>query len=398
MPLVVHITTVPASLVFLDGQVAFMRERGFEVVAISSPGPELDAFGQRESVRVVGVPMPRRITPLRDLASVLRLWRTLTDLSPDIVHAHTPKGGLLGMIAGTMAGVPVRIYHMRGLPLMTATGLRAVLLTATEKVSCALAHEVLCVSHSLREVALERGLCPPDRIRVLGAGSGQGVDARGRFDPARSAGERARVRAELGIPSDALVYGFVGRIVRDKGIVELAEAWQRVREEVPSAHLILAGVREAKDPVPASTMGMFERDPRVHELGFCGDTPALYSALDVVVLPTYREGFPNVPLEAAAMGIPVIATRIPGCVDAVLDGETSILVAPRNASDLAAAMEHYAAEPELRARHGQAGRHRALHEFDRPRVWSRIADLYDRTLECAGHAPARDAHSAVGAA
>lgn len=363
-----------------------MRERGFDVVAISSPGPELDAFGEREGVRVVGVPMPRRITPLRDLASLLRLWRALSELNPDIVHAHTPKGGLLGMLAGTLAGAPVRIYHMRGLPLMTATGFKAVLLTATEKVSCALAHEVLCVSHSLRDVALERRLCGPDRIRVLGAGSGQGVDARGRFDPARSAGARERVRAELGIPTDALVYGFIGRIVRDKGIVELAEAWPQLREQLPTAHLVLAGVREPQDPVPPEVLKVFERDPRVHELGFRSDTPAVYSALDVVVLPTYREGFPNVPLEAASMGLPVIATRIPGCVDAVSDGRTGILVEPRDARDLAAAMRGYALAPDLRRRHGEAGRQRVLRRFERTRVWASIAECYDRVLHREPHA------------
>jgi glycosyltransferase involved in cell wall biosynthesis len=377
MPLVrvAHVTTVPLALMFLEGQAAFMRARGIELVAISSPGEELDRYGVREGVQVHAIPMERRITPFRDVLALTRLVARLRALDPDVVHAHTPKGGLLGTIAACLAGVPTRIYHMRGLPFTTATGVRRVLLVTSERVACLLATRVLCVSSSLREVALAEGICAAGKLEVLGSGSGQGVDV-ARFDRDRVASSRLRVRGELGISDDALVFGFVGRIVRDKGIHELAEAWTTVRERRPDAQLVLVGPHEPQDPIDAACRERLERDPRVHLLGMRRDLPELYVAMDVVVLPTYREGFPNVPLEAAAMQLPVIATLIPGCVDAVRDGETGRLVPPRDAVALAQAMLAYAADPAERQRDGAAGRARVEQEFRRDRVWATLADVY----------------------
>ncbi|HET6765593.1 MAG TPA: glycosyltransferase family 4 protein [Longimicrobiaceae bacterium] len=383
----VHVTTVPMSLTFLTGQIGYVKERGYAVHAISSPGDDLHAFGERLGMPVSAVEMPRRISPLQDLRAVAKLAGALRRLRPAIVHAHTPKGGLLGMIAAWLTRVPVRVYHMRGLPLQTATGSRRVLLAATERVSCALAHRVICVSHSLRAVAVAEGLCPPDKIRVLLGGSGNGVDAAGRFDPASlPAGTRQQVRARLGIPDDAVVVGFIGRLVRDKGIVELAAAWERLREEHPGAHLLVVGPWEPQDPVPAELRRTLEGDPRVHLTGADWNTPPLYAAMDVVVLPTYREGFPNVPLEAASMGLPVVATEVPGCVDAVQHGATGTLVPVRDAAALAEAVGAYVADAGLRGAHGSAGRARVLRDFRREAIWQALAAEYDDLLQRAGRA------------
>ncbi len=366
------------SLTFLRGQAHFMREHGVELSAISSPGPELVAFGDGESVPTVAVPMARRITPLLDLVALARLWAHFRRVRPDIVHAHTPKGGLLGMLAATLARVPVRIYHMRGLPLMGARGARRSLLTATERISCGLAAEVLCVSQSLRAAALELGLDDPDHIRVLAGGSGQGVDAAQRFNPARF-DETARLlsRRKLDIPPHALVYGFVGRVVRDKGVHELHTAWQSVRATIAEARLVIVGPWEPLDPISSSVRTSLERDDRVHIVGPTAEVPALYAVMDVLVLPTYREGFPNVPLEAASMELPVIATRVPGCVDAVLDGVTGTLVPARDSAALAEAMLSYRAV-ERRIEHGLAGRRRALEQFSRELIWQELLETYLR--------------------
>src|SRR5690606_1224468 len=162
-------------------------------------------------------------------------------------------------------------------------------------------------------------------------GSGNGVDARGRFDPGRlDPGTRERVRERLGIPTGATVVGYVGRIVRDKGVVELVQAWSELRETHPDLHLLIVGPFEPQDPVPEAVARRLREDPRIHPVGLDWNTPPLYTAMDVVALPSYREGFPNVPLEAAAMELAVVATRIPGCVDAVVDGCTGTLVPPRD--------------------------------------------------------------------
>lgn len=380
-PRLLHVTTVPMSLMFMRGQVGYVKRCGYVVHAVSSPGPELEAFGEEEDVAVHAVEMPRRITPVGDLVALWRLWRLFRRIRPDIVHAHTPKGGLLGTLAAWLARVPNRVYHMRGLPMMAATGWKRKLLAMSEKTTCRLAHRVMCVSGSLRQVAIDERLCPPGKIKVLAGGSGNGVDATGRFSPERhEADTRDAVRAAHGIPAGAVVAGFVGRVVRDKGVGELAEAWRSLREQYPALHLMLAGPVEPQDPLSEHVIQQLRDDDRVHLLGHVDDTAPLYTAMDLVVLPTYREGLPNVPLEAAAMERAVVATRIPGCVDAVADGETGTLVPAKDAEALAGAIANYLDDPKRRARHGKAGRQRVLEQFRQEVIWEALAQEYASLL------------------
>ncbi len=374
---IVHVMTVPESLGFLRGQVAFMKSRGHTLSVVTSPGDGLREFGEREGVETYAVEMPRKITPGKDLESVARLTAQLAKLSPDIVHAHTPKGGLLGMMAATAARVSRRIYHMRGLPMETAQGAKRALLATTERVSCALAHKVIAVSPSLRGAAIEHRLCPASKIRVLAGGSGNGVDAFGRFDPSKVGVEaRLDVRRELGVEQDTVLVGFVGRLVRDKGVVELAEAWSEVRKRFSNAKLIVVGPFEERDPVPDSVRRALEEDPTIVLTGSRKDTPRLYAAMDVVVLPTYREGFPNVLLEAGSMQKPVVSTRVTGCIDAVDDQRTGILVPARESRALAEAISRYVDSAELREKHGLAAREHVCARFDRERIWTELDALY----------------------
>jgi glycosyltransferase involved in cell wall biosynthesis len=382
----IHVMTVPESLLFLRGQAGFMRTRGIETQAIASPGELLARFAADERVETAAVPMARRITPLADLLSLVRLARELRRRQPDIVHAHTPKGGLLGMIAAFLAGVPVRIYHLHTLAFVTASGSRRFLLRATERVSCALAHHVLCVSRSLREIAVAENLCAPGKVSVLLGGSINGVDALERFNPAHHAGARQATRARLGIPQDAVVVGFVGRLVREKGIAELARAFQLLRDELPSLHLLLVGPFEPQDPVDPVTRRQLAEDPRVHQVGLDWDTPPYYAAIDLLALPTWREGFGLVLIEAAAMSLPVVATRIPGCVDAVEEGVTGVLVPPRDPEALAAAVRGYLADPVRARAHGEAGRARALRDFQQEKMWEALEGAYRSLLSERGAA------------
>lgn len=377
----VHIATVPQSLGFISGQVGYMKARGFEISGISSPGEFLSRFAEREHVCVHAVNMPRRITPLHDVAALARIWIVLRRIRPHIVHAHTPKGGVLGMVSAWLAGVPVRIYHMRGLPFTTASGWRRRLLMWSERISCGLAHRVLCVSSSVRQVAVNSRLCLPEKIAVLARGSGNGVDAAQRFNGANIPPSlREETRRRYNIPPDALVLGFIGRIVRDKGIVELAGAWKELRNEFPDLHLMLVGPHEMQDSIPAEIDRTLHSDSRVHFLGEEWNTPPLYAVMDVLALPTYREGFPNVLLEAAGMKVPVVATQVPGCTDAVQDGVTGMLVPPYDAARLAGAVRTYLHDAELRRRHGAAARDWVLREFRPVAIWQAVYQEYVRCL------------------
>ena len=372
-PRLVHVMTVPQTLELIGGQIDHVAENGFEVHAVASPGPLLDRFADRHRARVHGVPMERRISPLSDLRALAALTRLLRELRPTLVHSHTPKAGLLGMLAARRAGVPLRVYQVRGLLTHTAGGVRRLLLRRGERTSCAVARQVVCNGPSLLRELVDQGLCPAAKARVLCSGS-NGVDARHRFDPARQA-HAGEARRRLGLPAEAPVIGFVGRLVRDKGVAELTAAWRRLRAARPDLRLLIVGPFEERDAVGGERREL-EADPRVHLTGLVDDMPAHYRAMDVLALPTYREGFPNAPLEAAAMGIPVVATRVVGCVDAVADGETGTLVPPRDAEALAAALAAYLDSPELRRRHGEAGRRRVLANYRPEPIWRATLDLY----------------------
>jgi len=357
-----------------------MVARGVEVHVVSSPGPALEAFAREHAVEAHAIPMRRAIAPGGDLHALRAMTSLLRRLDPTIVHAHTPKGGLLGMMAAAAARVPYRIYQLRGLPWITARGVTRRILWGTESTAFACAHVVVAVSHSLAQVAREARFVGAQRkLRVLGEGSGQGVDALGRFDPTHSPG-RTAARQCWGLPPEVLVIGYVGRLVRDKGVPELVAAWRTLRRRLPEARLLVVGDADERDSVDDRWLARLEEDERVLHIRRTSEMPAVYAACDVFVLPTHREGFPNVLLEAASMELPVVATESVGCVDAVEDGVTGFLVAIGDVAALTTALERYLRDAELRTAHGRAGRARVLKHFERGDVIQRIGGLYDELL------------------
>ncbi|MDH3744185.1 MAG: glycosyltransferase family 4 protein [Acidobacteriota bacterium] len=373
-----HVFTAPQTLALVGAQVDYLSARGFEIRAISSPGDRLDEFGSEHGISVTAVAMRRAISPVADVGALIRLVRAIRSFRPHIVHSHTPKAGLLGTLAATLARTPLRIYQIRGLLSTASGGARGALYDSMERVSCRLAHHVIYQSSSLSKEALSHRLCSPERSSVLGSG-GNGIDVTGRFDPKRHPpATKSGIRSQLGIDDQDLVIGFVGRLVRDKGISDLVTAWQTLRREFPRAHLLLVGPPEERDALTLSVNEVLDSDPRVHRTGLVPDVAPYYAAMELLVLPSYREGLPNAPLEAAALQTPVVTTNVTGCVDAVVDGVTGTLVPPRDPVALAAAIRIYLESPELRGNHGLAGRRFVIEHFSEDSVCEAIHAFYER--------------------
>ena len=380
-PGILHAGTSPLSVQwFLRGQLGYLRDAGFDVTVVTAPGEGLDQARLSEDVRAIAVPMIRSISPGRDLVALWRLWRIVRRLRPAITNVGTPKAGLLAGIAAWLSRVPCRVYTLHGLRLETARGPVRPVLWLAEWLACRAAHRVICVSESVRRKALALRLVTPERAVVLGAGSCNGVDE-SRCAPGPEASRRAReLRQSLGIPPDAPVAGFVGRLTRDKGIPELVDAYFRLRSEFPDLRLLLVGDFEDGDPIDPALRRGIEADPGILRTGFVRDVVPYYHVVDILLLPTYREGFPNAVLEAHAAGKPVIATRATGVVDAVADGADGILVPIGDPVALAEAAALLLRDPALAAGMGRAGRERILLHFRRKDVWNALLREYVELL------------------
>lgn len=374
-----HAVSSPLSLVLLRGQLRYLRTAGFYPAALSAPGPLVQEAGAEESVPIFTVPMEREISPMRDIMSVVRVWNLLRRLRPTLCNAGTPKAGLLVMFAAWIARVPCRIYSMRGLRVETVRGLRRTVLLTAERIACACAHRVICVSPSLRERAVSLRLVKARKAVVLGSGSSNGV-AVARFSPnSQTLARAAEIRSALKIGSRPVI-GYVGRFTRDKGVGELTRAFDLIRQRFDNAVLLLIGSYEKGDALEREVRARIDAGMGIEVLPFQPDIAPYYLAMDVFVLPTYREGFPNTVLEAQAAERPVVTTKATGAIDSVVDGKTGIIVPIGDARALADAISDLLANPAIARRMGQAGRERVEREFQQETLWNEMIDLYRNLL------------------
>lgn len=381
-PTLMLVATVGETLeAFLRGQAAAAQSHGFKVVAVSSSCKELLDFGRSAGVEVFEVNMERRVSVRADLRAVWRLYHLFRFIRPDIVHTHTPKAGLLAMLAAKMAGVPIRIYTVNGLVAAARRGRMRTLLMACERVSCEMATHVHCVSHSIERTLVKLGIVSRYKATVIGNGGSHGVNLSA-FDPSRFSNDaRLALRRELGTPQNALLVGFVGRFVRDKGIVELLEAWPSVRAAWPNAYLLLCGRIDTDAECGTLVAAAVRSDPSIVQARKHPDEmPSICSMIDVGVLPTWREGLPNVLLEFAAMRVPIVASRVPGCLD-IVNSTRAVIVPPRNPHALASALIKILADPNGNKRRTAAAYEHVCKHFSEDRVSAQVVDAYAKYLK-----------------
>ena len=346
--------TVPQSIGFVVGMIPDLTKE-YEVGVLSSPGVEwamLDKYG--DAVKRLEVPMERHISPLRDLRSLWRLVRVFRRERPDMVHSMTPKAGLLCMLAAWITRVPVRVHMFTGLVFPTATGLKRRILMATDRLTCACATHVLPEGEGVKRDLLDNGITRKP-IKVLGYGNCRGIDL-DRFDPTLS-----EVQAEAAKLRKPEVFTFIaiGRLVGDKGINELVAAFSRLNRELPATCLILVGPQEKElDPLSPATLSEIESNPAIEAVGNQADVRPWLAAADCHVLASYREGFPNVVIEAGAMGLPQIVTDINGANEIIINGQNGTIIPPKDTEELYAAMHRIAGDSDLRRT--QAANARAL--------------------------------------
>jgi glycosyltransferase involved in cell wall biosynthesis len=361
-PRLVLTVTSAGSLTLMRGFPEHLERAGWDVHVVSNPGADLDALAPLVS-GAHAVAMRRDPSPAADSRALLAWVRLLRRLRPDAVLAATPKAALLGLVAARLTGVPVRVYHLWGLRLQTTTGLMRRVLAVAEKATARAATRVLSVSASLSAEFAGAGLAGPRAVDMIGRGSSAGVDTQ-RFDASLVRLTEVRQAARTArLEPDRFVVGYVGRITPDKGLDTLDAAMRILAENGVRACLLVVGEADATgyDPFTA---------PHVHRVGRIEDPRPYYRLMDVLCLPTLREGMPNVCLEAGAMEIPVVTTTATGAVDSISDGETGLLVPPGDADELARALRALHHDPALARRMGAAGRRWVTTHFSRPELWA----------------------------
>lgn len=333
---IIRATTVPQSLnAFCNGVLKELSGE-YEVIAVSSPGEALEQVAQREGVRTIAVPMQRHISLMSDLKSLWQMWRVMRQERPNMVHSMTPKAGLICMMAAWLARVPRRVHTFTGLVWPTATGLKRRILMATDWLTCACATHIIPEGEGVKSDLLNHHITRKP-IKVLGHGNVRGIDME-RYNPAE----------HTSADRQGFTFVFVGRIVRDKGINELVSAFDRLHHQHGDIRLVLVGPREDDlDPVLPQTLERINRGDGIEAVGRQPDVRTFYAQADVLVFPSYREGFPNVVIEAGAMGLPSIVTDINGSREIIIDGQNGVIIPPRDEEALYQAMCQFVEHPEM---------------------------------------------------
>ncbi|MFA0962046.1 glycosyltransferase family 4 protein [Roseivirga sp. BDSF3-8] len=383
MPKLIRITTVPISLkLLITGQMKYMARQGYDVYMVSAKGPEIPEVTAREGVPHKVIGMTRRITPLADLLSLFRMILYMRDIKPDIVHTHTPKAGLLGMLAAWACGVPVRVHTVAGLPLQTARGMKFRLLTLIERITYACATEVWPNSGGLYSYIEQGNLTCSSKLHMIGRGSSNGIDLSVYSREALDSGTLRNIKRAISYDAEKRYLLTVGRMVKDKGIVELVEAFDEVAATRPDLHLVLTGpFEEEGNALPEAVREYILHHPRITHIAWTDDIPYYMAIAHLLVHPSHREGFPNVLLQAGAMDCPIVCSDISGNNDIVQNGRTGLLFEAGKKDAIAENLSWALDRPEQMNSFALTLKSEIITHFRRENIHGEIAGHYQRLLE-----------------
>ena len=376
----IRITTVPMAFkVLLAGQAKFMNEHGFNVIMISADGKEVEDLKKQEECEHIIVPMTRSITPLKDIISFFKLRKVIKKYKPDIVHTHTPKAGLLGMLAARSLGIKIRIHTVGGLPLIIETGFKRRLLMLTEKLTYFGATEVWPNSRSMMNFIIDYKLAKAEKLAVIDNGSTNGIDLK-KFST-QNLNEEIKNKINASIPQlPGLKILSVGRMVKDKGIEELVSVFEKLQQQ-HQLQLILIGPFESHlDPLSSQTLDTLINNPAITHISW-SDSIEYYMALaDIFVHPSHREGFPNVILQAGAMHLPVVCSNIPGNADIIQNERTGFMFEVKNEDDLYTKLKFAIENKESTEKIAQSLFEEVTQLYSRKRIHEVILQTYNRLL------------------
>ena len=371
-------TTSNTSIVLLKGQGAFLRNKGYEVIYSTNEGIRARNLISEEDLFFAPIPFSREINFFNDIYCLILACKILIKYKPNIVNAGTPKAGLIYMLASKIMGIKVRIFTLRGLRSNTLKGLKGKLVQLFEKISCSCATNIIAISPSLKEEAIRLNLSSPNKIIVFLKGSSNGVDLK-RFNISEEIIAKANTKKKECTFSDhVFIFGYIGRITKDKGIEEMIIAFEKL-SQIYDIKLLLVGPFEEENKINIDCIEKIKHNRDIIEIGYTSDIPLYSYMFDVLILASYREGFGNVVIEAAAMGTPAIVSDIPGAKDSIENNETGLLIKPKNSDSLYASMKFYIENREIVKLHGQNARKRVEKYFANEIIWTE-QDRFYRSL------------------
>lgn len=369
---ILHLVNIPFVLpYFLGDQIKFLDNNSIKTTIACSASEKLDEFTNHYAIEKFEVEIVRKIDIITDLKSIYKLIKFIRKEKFDYVIGHTPKGALLAMIASWLAGTKNRIYFRHGLVFETATGGKLKLMLILERLTSLLATQIVSVSQSVLDYSVEKRFGSPKKNIILHKGTCNGVDIK-RFSRSVDFSDLI-LRNNLQISEDNIVIGYVGRLVNDKGINELVEAWKLLKEDHKNITLLLVGPFEERDTLSKEVKEYLRNDDSIVITGLVDNTKPYYEMMDIFILPSYREGFPTVVLEASSMELPIITTKVTGCIDSIVENKTGVFTSLL-AEDIKTKVENYIDNPCLRLEHGKNGRKWIEDNFKQEVIWEAIKE------------------------